>query len=61
MSGDRSQTQHDGQNWTKTLWFTGLVHQFVAVFQEHKLILFLKRIDEVLGCVGGEHDLEWTT
>ena len=42
-------------------WFTGAVPQFVAVFQEHKLILFLKRIHEALGCVGDEHDLEWTT
>ena len=30
-------------------WFTGAVTPFVAVLQEHKLILALKIIDEALG------------
>ena len=30
-------------------WFTGTVTPFVAVLQEHKLILALKIIDEALG------------
>ena len=41
-------------------WFTGAVPQFVAVLQEHKLILFLKKMDEAFGRGGGEHDVERT-